>query len=153
MKQLKNCAICAFLLLCSFFVHAQDQHAPLNEPDLKKPKLFADLPQKMNLKVSEISTIFNHKVGAVVSYRLSNELMLEGVVVSKAEDHQVKSIVIRSTNRPGAVFSFTKTQAKEGGDRFVGRMISRQNGDAYEIVKENGQYVLLKKDMHELITE
>ena len=72
MKKLKNCVSLALLLLCSAFVYAQDQIAPINEPDLKKPKLFSDLPQKMDLKVSDIESLFRYKVGASVSLQVTN---------------------------------------------------------------------------------
>jgi hypothetical protein len=153
MKQLKNCVSLALLLLCSAFVFAQDQIVQLNEPDLKKPKQFSDLPQKMDLKVSNMESLFRHKVGTVVSVNVTNEFLLEGTVVSKSQDAQVESVVIRSTNRPGALFTYTKTVTKEQGERYVGRMVSRYSGDAFEIIKEKGQYVLIKKDYYEMINE
>ena len=153
MKKLKNCVSLALLLLCSAFVYAQDQIAPINEPDLKKPKLFSDLPQKMDLKVSNIESLFRYKVGASVSLQVTNEFLLEGTVVSKSHDAQVESVVVRSTNRPGALFTYTKTVTKEYGERYVGRMVSRYSGDAFEIIKENGQYVLIKKDYYDMINE
>lgn len=150
MKQLKYCVSCAFLLLFCAIVNAQD---PINEPDLRKPKLFADLPQKMELKVSSMEILFSKKVGAVVSMNITREFLLEGAVVSRSEDANVKSVVISCTNRPGAIFTFTKTVTKEAGEKFIGRMVNRYSGDAFEIVKEKGSYVLIKKDYYEMINE
>lgn len=151
--KLKNCVAGAFLLLCSFLAQAQDQKFPINDPDRNKPKLFADLPPKMEVKISEMQSLFRHKVGAVVSMQVSDQFLFEGSVVSKAEDAQVKSVVIRSTNRPGAVLSFSRTQNADGSEKFVGMIISRNNGDAYEITKEKGHYVFIKKDLYDLMNE
>ena len=153
MKKLTNCVCIALFLMCCIAGNAQDNSIPLNDPDLKKPKLFKDLPSKMNLKVTEMESLFRLKMGALISFHVTDEMLLEGTVVSKAEDDQVKSVVIRSSNRPGAIFTFTKTKGRDGKDEYVGRMLSRHNGDAYEIVKENGQYVLIKKDLYDLINE
>lgn len=153
MKRLQNCVSLALLLLCSAFAYAQDQIVQVNEPDLKKPKLFSDLPQKMDLKVSDMESLFKYKVGAIVSVNVTAEFLLEGTVVSKSQDAQVESVVIRSTNRPGALFTYTKTVTKEHGERYVGRMVSRYSGDAFEIIKEKGHYVLIKKDYYEMINE
>lgn len=151
--KLKNCVAGAFLLLCSFFAQAQDQKFPINDPDRNKPKLFADLPQKMEARISEMQNLFRHKVGAVISMQLSEQFLFEGSIVSKAEDPQVKSVVIRSTNRPGAVLSFSRTQHADGSEKFVGMIISRNNADAYEITKEKGHYVFIKKDLYDLMNE
>lgn len=151
--KLKNCVAGAFLLLCSFLAQAQDQKFPINDPDRNKPKLFADLPQKMEARISEMQNLFRHKVGAVISMQLSEQFLFEGSIVSKAEDPQVKSVVIRSTNRPGAVLSFSRTQHADGSEKFVGMIISRNNADAYEITKEKGHYVFIKKDLYDLMNE
>ena len=151
--KLKNCVAGAFLLLCSFLAQAQDQKFPINDPDRNKPKLFADLPQKMEARISEMQNLFRHKVGAVISMHLSEQFLFEGSIVSKAEDAQVKSVVIRSTNRPGAVLSFSRTQHADGSEKFVGMIISRNNADAYEITKEKGHYVFIKKDLYDLMNE
>ena len=41
----------------------------------------------------------------------------------------------------------------DGSFGFLGRLVSRNSGDALELVKENGQYVLLKKGAQELYVE
>ena len=151
MKKLKTIATGVFLIAC--LSSSAQEKTPLNEPDHNKPKLFADLPAKMNLKVSEMEQLFNYAVGAPVTVKATENLSLEGTVVSKSENASVKSVVVRASNRQGAIFTFTKTANADGTPRYVGRMLNRNNGDAFEISQENGQYVLLKKNLYDLVAE
>jgi hypothetical protein len=152
MKQLKNCVSAVLFLLCCFSAGAQNQKIPLNEPDHNKPKLFADLPERMEISVAQLESLFRYTPSTKVSVQLSKELTLEGTVVSTSNDAAVNSIVIRSSNRDGAVFSFTKSVSK-GQTYYLGRVISRAYGDALEIVQEKNRYVLIKKDFYDLIAE
>ena len=150
MKKLKTVLSGVFLVAC-FSSAAQEK--TLNEPDYNKPKLFADLPQRMLLKVSAMEPLFGAAIGDVISVKATENFSLEGAVVSKSEDATVKSVVVRCSNRPGAIFTFTRTMNADGSTKFIGRMLNRNNGDAFEVAMENGQYVLLKKDLYDLIAE
>jgi hypothetical protein len=155
MKKLKASAIGVLLTACCMYAGAQEQKIPLNEPDHNKPKLFNNLPQKMNLKLSEVESVFNYAIGAAVNLQVTDKLLFQGTVVSKsdAKDASVKSIVIRSASLQGATFTFTKTKNTDGSFNYIGRIMSRNNGDAYEIKSENGQYILEKKNLYEMIAE
>ena len=155
MKKQTTTALCALLCLLTMTAAAQQNKIPVNEPDYNKPRLFSDLPQKMDLRVSELETLFSVKLGETVRTILSEQFVFEGTVVSKSDpkDASVRSVVIRSTNRGGAVFTFTKTVKSGGGVAYIGRIISRNNGDAFEIIQENGNYILRKKDFNEMISE
>lgn len=153
MKTLKTFAVGVVITLCYLQGAAQKASVPLNEPDYNKPKLFADLPQRMNLKVKEMASLFNLPVGTVINAEATEHFRLKGTIVSKAEDATVKSVVIRSTNKQGAIFTFTKVVNADGSSHYMGRMISRQHGDAFEIVRENGQYVLNKIGLYDMLNE
>ena len=153
MKKLKASALGVLLTVCCLHSEAQDQKIPLNEPDHNKPKLFNHLPQKMTLKLSDVASVFNYTVGAAINVKLTDNFLFQGTVVSKSEDATVKSIVIKSANLQGATFTFSQTTKEDGSFNYVGRIMSRNNGDAYEIKAENGQYVLQKKNLYELIAE
>jgi hypothetical protein len=154
MKTLKTIAIGALFSL-SYLCSAAQEKIPINEPDYNKPKLFADLPQKMTIKVSDLESLFDLSVGTSVTARFATNFVLHGTIVSASGESEstVRSVVIKSTNRQGAVFTFTKITNTDGSLSYRGRILSKDNSDAYEIVKEDDQYVLLKKDYHELISE
>lgn len=155
MKVLTTKTIGLLLLLCGFFTSAQAQDAPLGNHDYNKPKLFADLPDKMHFNVSDLEQLLTLPVGASVNTRLNDKFMVVGTIVSKSNPQTsvAQSVVIKMTNRQGATLTFTKTKNHDGSTRFIGRMMSLKNGDAYDVVKENGVYVLQKKNLYDIISE
>jgi hypothetical protein len=145
------------VLLTSCFLHsvAQDLNKINNEPDYNKPKLFADLPHKMNLNVSDLETLFSVREGNSIKAMAAANFPLFGTVVSKSDenDASVKTTVINLSNRQGATLTFTRITNDDGTVSYRGRIMSRNNSDAFEIVKENGEYVLIKKGLYDLINE
>ena len=154
MKNLKAIVAGAFLTLCTFISGAQEK-STFNETNYSKPKLFNDLPQKMKLNVSEMQDLFKLSVGSSVSVTAADNFIFQGTIISKSDekDASVKSIVIRSSNRKGAAFTFTRITDTNGTFKYTGRILSFGNGDAFEVVQEKGQYYLNKKNLHELIVE
>jgi hypothetical protein len=157
MKTLKIIAICSFFSLSYFYSGAQENLPRINEPDYNKPKLFDDLPQKMNLTISDMESLFDLSVGTPVLAKLTNNFHFKGTIVSKSGNAEtaVRSVVIKSTTntRQNAVLTFTKISNGEGGYTYRGRIISKESIDAYEIIKENGQYILQKKNYYEMVRE
>lgn len=155
MKILKTYTLSVLFALFYLQSNAQTSPAPLNEPNYHKPKLFADLPERMNINITEAETLFGVAVGTMVNKQITGQLRLQGTVVSVSDtqDPSVKSVVIRSSNKGGAVFTFTRLSNPDGSYTYAGRMISMQNGDAYEIIKENGRFILNKTGLHDLIVE
>jgi hypothetical protein len=154
MKTLKTIAI-GVLFCLSYLGSTAQEKIPVNEPDYNKPKLFADLPQKMNIRIIDLESLLDLSVGTSVTARFTPGFLLHGTIVSASGDAEtsVRSVIIKSTNRQGAVFTFTKLTNSDGSFSYKGRILSRDNSDAYEIVKESDQYILLKKDYHEIISE
>ena len=145
---------CMFCCLCS---SSQTAHPsgkiPLNEPDNNKPKLFADLPDQIQFNPNDLSHLFGLKVGESVTVPISAEFTFSGQVVSKAEEPKSSSVVIRSTNRAGARLVFTKVIDVDNSTKYIGRIISLQHGDSFEIVSENNQYYFKKKGLYDLMNE
>ena len=125
------------------------------EPDYNKPELFADLPDRLNLRVADLEPLFALPAGSRVDVRVADRFPFQGTVVSKSPAGQpsVQSVVIRSTNRGGAALTFTRVTLENGSHRYQGRILSLANGDAFEIIQVNGVYVLQKRKLHDLINE
>jgi hypothetical protein len=132
---------------------AQNKKVPINEPDLNKPKLFADLPDRLYFNPNNFSNLFQSHIGQSVNVPISSEFNFSGQVISKSDDPKSASVVIRSTNRIGARLIFTKVIDENNNIRYIGRIISLAHGDSYEIVLENNQYSFKKKGYYELIEE
>jgi hypothetical protein len=157
MKTLKIIAICAFFSLSYFYSNAQENLPRINEPDYNKPKVFDDLPQKMNLTISDMESLFDLSVGTPALAKLTKSFHFKGTIVSKSGNAEttVRSVVIKSTTntRQNAVLTFTKINNGNGDFTYKGRIISNASIDAYEIIKEKGQYILQKKNYYEMVRE
>jgi hypothetical protein len=153
MKNLAKGIICLSL----FFICLQSsaQTPPVREPDMNRPSLFQNLPDKITCRISDLTALLESEVGKPVSFSFATNLNFQGVVSSVASkfDNTLLSVVIRSTNFPGAALSFSRITKEDGTFSFVGRIISFQHGDAYEISLENGQYYFVKKGFYDLVNE
>ena len=145
----------ALITACCMHASAQESALPLNQPNYNKPKLFADLPDKMPLRVGDLEGLFNLPVGKQITAMVANGFPFVGTVISKSDgaDTSVKSIVVNSLTRQGATFTFTRITGKDGTVSYIGRMLSKANGDALEIAKEGDQYIIRKKNLYDLINE
>lgn len=134
-------------------VHAQV--SPIKEPDYNKPKLFADLPDVMNLDVNELESLIALPMGGTTTEIFTESFPLKGIVVSRSGDagSDIKSVVIRLVNRPGSTFCISKVKIESGQYRFIGRIISMNNSDAFEIARLDDKYVLQKKHLYDLVNE
>ena len=151
MKNLSTAVLSVCITLCSLCASAQ-KDVPINEPDYNKPKLFADLPDRINFNPANLTNLFQLQVGQTANIPLTGNFTLTGTVVSTANNDNVTSVVIKSTNRLGARLTFTRVS--EGKIvKYIGRIISLQHGDTYEIVSENNQYYFQKKGLYDLVNE
>jgi len=153
MKILTTGAICVLLNVC--YLHSSAQNLPVNEPGESKPRLFADMPEKMHVHISDLESLLSLPVGTNVNTFLSREFHFQGTIVSVSDvaSTKVKSVVIKSINKKGATFNFTRIIKADGTIKYLGRIISFTNSDAFELVKENDQYILQKKNLNDIMTE
>jgi hypothetical protein len=142
----------SLFLIC---LQSNAQKPPVREPDMNRPSLFQNLPNKISCRINDLSALLELEIGKAVSFSLVDNLNFQGVVSSVASksDNTLNSVVIRSTNFPGAALSFSRVTKDDGTFSYVGRIISFQHGDAYEIGLENGQYYFVKKGFYDLVNE
>jgi hypothetical protein len=156
MKNLKLAAffVCiTFCSVCSFAQNVERRAVPVNEPDYNKPKLFADLPDRINFDPIHLLALLNTEVGQSINLSVTPDFIISGPVVSKASDQNSASVVMRLTNRPGARLIFTKLTGPNSSVRYIGRIISLKHGDSYEILSENNQYYFKKKGIYDVVSE
>lgn len=153
MKNLVKGIICLSLLFICLQSNAQKP--PVREPDMNRPTLFQNLPNKISCRINDLSALLELGIGKPISFSLIDNLNFQGVVSSVASkfDNTLNSVVIRSTNFPGAALSFSRITKDDGTFSYVGRIISFQHGDSYEINLENGQYYFVKKAFYDLVNE
>ena len=145
----------SLLLICSLItLISLSQAIPINEPDYNKAKLFQDLPDRLSLQVTSLQDLLNLRVGQTANFQLSENAAFEGTVVSSTIKYDViQSIVIRLTNRSGASFSFSKITQPDDSIKYIGRIMSPQHSDGFELSLENGKYFLVKKNFYDMINE
>lgn len=157
MKSLRTYVLSAALALCSIPSLAQHDHAPVNEPNLNKPRLFNALPEKITVNVASFSDMLNSAPGrpALLSLSADNSLRFEGEVISTSSkyDNKIQTVVIRSTNFDGARFTLSRVVNPNGQVVYRGRIISFAHGDLYELEQQAGEYKLVKKNFHDLVNE
>ena len=153
MKNLLKGIICLSVIFVCLKSNAQAP--PVREPDMNRPSLFQNLPEKISCRVNDLSAFLESEIGRNISFIFSGTLSFEGVVSSVASkfDNTLHSVVVRSTNFPGAALSFSRIKKEDGTFSYVGRILSFQHGDAYEISQENGQYFFVKKGFYDLVNE
>ena len=153
MKNLVKGLVC--LSLFYICLQSNAQTPPVREPDMNRPTLFQNLPNKISCRINDLSALLESEIGKPVSFSLADNLSFQGVVssVSSKFDNTLLSVVIRSTNFQGAALSFSRITKNDGTYSYVGRIISFQHGDAYEINLENGQYYFVKKGFYDLVNE
>lgn len=149
-----------FLLLACFawsMLQATAQESPslLKAPDYNKTKRFTDLSDRQPLYLKGLESLLQYGVGATVAVVVTKQFVLTGTVVSVSNpsDKTVKSVVVKSHNRPGTAFTFTRLTEKDGSYSYTGRMMGRETGDALEIIKDGEGYLLRKKKLYEMISE
>lgn len=155
MKNLFKGLICLAVFFIGVKSNAQNKTVPVREPDMNKPSLFQNLPDKISCRINDLSALLQSETSRSVSYSFAENVNLQGVVSSVASkfDNKLQSVVVRLTNYPGAALTFSKVIKDDGTISFVGRIISFQHGDSYEITEENGQYFFVKKGFYDLVNE
>jgi len=153
MKNLVKGILCLSVFLACIETNAQTP--PVREPDMNRPTLFQNLPEKISCRIADLSALLESEIGQTISFSFIDNLNFQGVVSSVASkfDNTLQSVVIRSTNFPGAALSFSRITNENGSISYVGRILSFQHGDAYEINQENGQYFFVKKGFYDLVNE
>ena len=157
MKILKTSALGLLLSVCIIQAAAQQdtKKLPISQYDYNKPKLFKDLPDRINVPLKNFDEVFDKEEGSTVTLPFASSFPFLGTVVSKAEDAAagVKSIVIRSTNKAGATLALSRIINADNTITYRGRIMSFKHGDAYEIASENGSYYFIKKGLYDLVDE
>ena len=157
MKNSSTPVLSLVFALFSFISSAQNQTIPLNEPDYNRPRLFQNLPDNIVVSMTNINSLLNLEVGRAVNINLSatSQFQFQGDVVSIATDNDngIRSVVVRSTNFPGARLSISKISNPDGTISYKGRIISFQHGDMFDLQSQNGQFVLVKRNFYDIVNE
>lgn len=152
MKNLKLIGAVLSILLCSMYASAQERMV-YREADPGKEQLFAQLPSTIDIASKKLNDVLQKTEGNDVSIELSNgQPAFSGKIVSVTSkyENRLKTVVIRLNN--GATFTLSSSTNPDGTASYVGRIISFQYGDTYELRKKDDQYIFIKKSFSEMVT-
>lgn len=157
MKNLCSFALCAGMLLCSFITSAQTA-IPINQPDQNRPKLFQSYPDYIPVRMESLTSLLDLQVGREVTISLADltsPFTFQGSVISTASkyDDAIKSVVVRSTNFPGAALTFSRIKGEADEITYSGRIISMQHADLYELKKVGNEYAMVKNKFYSVVNQ
>jgi hypothetical protein len=156
MKNTSTLVLCTIFSCITILSQAQDKSIPLNEPNLNKPKLFQNLPEKITVEVSSLESLFTIELGHSVNTKLGSFQLL-GDVLSKSSANDIgtqnNTVIVNLSNYPGANLTLSKINNSDGTIGYTGRIISFQHGDLFELQNQNGSWVLVKRNFYDLINE
>ncbi|MBC7874456.1 MAG: hypothetical protein H7Y01_10690 [Ferruginibacter sp.] len=157
MKNLRTLALCVSLSLITLCGSAQNGDIPINEPDLNKPELFKTLPASIPVSKDQLVSLLDYQVGSPVSLNLSaaSAFRFEGNVIASVSKYEnsIQSVIVRSTNYPGARLTLSRITDDKGNITYTGRILSREHGDLYELKNTDNQFVLVKRKYNSLLNE
>ena len=154
MKNLRTVACCLTFAFCALNSSAQRNDVPLNEPDLNKPELFRQSPEKIAIDAVQLASLLVSPVGEPVVISLPS-FRFEGNVISTVSKYSntMQSVVIRSTNYDGATLTITKIIDASGTISFTGRILSMKHGDLYELKQVENGLALVKNKFYKVVNE
>ena len=154
MKNLLTIVCCLCLSLYSIRSSAQQNDAPVNKPDLNKPRLFKLSPQKISIQTDEITGLLSTAVGEPILLNLPS-FRFEGNVISAISkyENKIQTVVIRSSNFEGATLTISRITDEAGNIKYAGRIISMKSGDLYELKQVENGFALVKNDYNRVVVE
>lgn len=159
MKNISTLMLCICITCTSLTAFSQNNQdvPPLNEPDYNKPMLFASYPERIPVDLASLNSLFGVSLGSSVDVNVAegSTFRLTGEVVSNVSkyDNRIKSVVIRSTNFPGARLCINRITGEDGSISYTGRLLSKDYGDVYELQNNNNHFVLVKRGYYDIVTE
>ncbi len=117
-----------------------------------KPAQFAAYAERINCTEAQLNALINLAENSTAVLTLSGGFEFRGVVQSSVQKYaNLKTAIIRSTNFPGATLSLSLRTDANNQAQFVGRILSFQHNDVYELQWDNGVYVFQKKKFDNLV--
>ena len=109
-----------------------------------RQKLYATLPETINVDKELFTSVLEAPVGKEVSLQFSNGFIFNGTVLSNFTKYgNMHSVMVRSNENTPVVFQVTGVQT-DNGISYSGRIISSNAADGFEIKNDNGAYSLQK---------
>lgn len=116
-----------------------------------RPKLYASLPQLINIDQTKFENVLTAPEGKEISLQLSPELTFRGTVISNfSKYNKLHTVMVRSNENATSILQITHIK-NDNGFSYSGRIINSNAADGYEIKNNNGIYSLQKFETLKLL--
>lgn len=138
------CKSLLVLLLCLTFAVSFSQ--------VKKPTLFSRFPNVINCSETQFSNALMAKEGETVTLSFSNNFIISGKVISNVQKYaNLQSMTIQLPAYANAIFNLSKQTETGQNIAYVGRILSTEAMDGFEIKKDDkGNYSFQKVEEQNL---
>jgi len=123
--------------------------------EVAKPKNFAEFPNTINCSVFEFHNAFTAREGQQVVLSFANNFRFAGTVLQNmAKYDNLQTMTIKSDQFENTIFHLSKQMLDGNTVSYVGRIISPNAADGFQIRKENtGNYILEKTESNRVLQE
>ena len=132
------------LLLCLIATESFSQ--------LKKQSIFSKFPNAIAASEIQFNNAFSAKEGETITLSFSNNFIITGIVLSNVQKYDnLQSMTIQLPAYANAIFNLSKQTEVGRNTSFVGRILSTEAMDGYEIKKDaNDSYTFQKVEEQKL---
>ncbi len=118
-------------------------------------RLFDLVPKEIEFEHKVISSVFSLNPGTAINIKFSSQFHITGILKSNNKIyHNLQSVLIECTNYKNLKFFISKRVNQDLSISYVGRLISRNAEDGFEVVEnKSGKSVLKKISLKEMIVE
>lgn len=104
---------------------------------ITKPNVFSQFPEVIDCSVTQFSNAFAAREGETITLSFSNNFIITGKVISNLQKYaNLQSMTIQVPAYANAVFHLSKQTNDDNSTSFVGRILSTEARDGYEIKRD-----------------
>lgn len=117
-----------------------------------KTEVFSQFPETINISKSELSQSLLTAEGAAITLRFA-DLVITGKVIANVQKYDnLQSVVIKANGYNNALFHLSKITNKDDTITYVGRILSEDAADGYEVKMDvAGNYHLKKVQLENIL--
>ena len=117
-----------------------------------KPNAFDNYAAELTANQATMEQLFTMQKGTAVNMPIATNLMLVGSVASNVQVYNnLQTVIVRLTNFPNVVLSISKLSDKYTPEKYVGRLLSSNYADAFEVEQLGNSYILKKQITAQII--
>lgn len=144
MKNLKQLAVLVFLMGTVVSTSAQENPS-VSKDSGEKTSYFRQFKDKIEFRTPEMKLALQNRKGQKTRIYLAPDFTFEGEVTEKTNPHsRLSSMIMRSSNLKGAIFTLSEIREEDGTVSYTGRIFHPESGEAYLLTRDKDKYYFVK---------